>query len=71
MADARVIELTVSAVTDDSIEGAEASVPINVVQELEIRRFSPGRAVAVSAGSMLLSWWLVGLLFSVIVVFPA
>jgi hypothetical protein len=69
--DARVIELTVSAVTDDSIEGAEASVAIDSVQELEVRRFSPERAVAVGAGSVLLSWWLIGLLFSMIVVFPA
>ena len=69
--DARVIELTVSVITEDSIESADASVPIDSIQELEVRRFSPERAVAVSAGSVLLSWWLIGLLLSMIVVFPA
>ncbi len=49
--DTRVIEITVSAVTDDAIEGRETSVPINSVQELEVSRFSLGRAAGLATNA--------------------
>lgn len=69
--DGQTIEMTVDRVEADGIVGKQHSVPIDQVDTLEIRRLSPERTIATTVGSALVVWWLIGLLLSAMVVFPA
>lgn len=70
LVDQSVVVMTVTEVTESHIEGQPQSVLIDSVSALEIRRLSPERVVAVTAGSAIFSWWVIGLILSSIVVFP-
>lgn len=69
--DQQVIEMTVTSIEADTIVGKKNTVPIDRVHALEIRRLSPERTIITTVGSALVVWWLIGLLVSAIVVFPA